>query len=406
MMSDTFDLNIILGAASAATQIEGGDLDHSWNDWCKKGHIRDGSSVTRANDHYNFWREDIDLMKKMGLSCYRLSVEWARLEPSEGEFDFDAFAYYRLLISELISSGIQPLITLHHFTNPMWFERKGAFAVRSNLPIFLRFVEEFVNRLGDIVSEYITINEPNVYAVKGYVFGEWPPGETSVRAGLKVMNNLARCHRDTYRLIHKLRSERGFSNTKVAFANHVRVFEAQDLKSPIHRLFTYINRYGFQNRLWRKCGKYSDFIAVNYYTRSTVAGKIGEITPENALKNDLGWEIYPQGIVQCAEYLYNSVKKPIYITENGTCDNNDSFRAKYIYDHLKALHESKLPVERYYHWSFTDNFEWLEGESARFGLVHVDYETQERTIKKSGEFYSEIIKNGGVTKEMLEKYLS
>ena len=406
MMSDTFDLNIILGAASAATQIEGGDLDHSWNDWCKKGHIRDGSSVTRANDHYNLWREDIDLMKKMGLSCYRLSVEWARLEPSEGEFDFDAFAYYRLLISELISSGIQPLITLHHFTNPMWFERKGAFAVRSNLPIFLRFVEEFVNRLGDIVSEYITINEPNVYAVKGYAFGDWPPGETSLRTGVKVMNNLAKCHIDTYRLIHKLRSERGFSDTKVGFANHVRVFDPQDPNVPFWKLVAFLHWYNFQNRLWKKCGKYSDFIAVNYCTRSILSGKIGEISYEEKVhRNVSDREACPQGIVRCIEYLYKSVKKPIYITENGTCDNNDSFRAKYIYDHLKALHESKLPVERYYHWSFTDNFEWLEGESARFGLVHVDYETQERTIKKSGEFYSEIIKNGGVTKEMLGKYL-
>ena len=397
-MSDTFDLNFILGAASAATQIEGGDLDHSWNDWCKKGHIRDASSVTRANDHYNLWREDIDLMKKMGLSCYRLSVEWARLEPSEGEFDFDAFAYYRLLISELISSGIQPLITLHHFTNPMWFERKGAFAVRGNLPIFLRFVEEFVNRLGDIVSEYITINEPNVYTAKGYMLGEWPPGETSLRTGGKVMKNLAKCHIDTYHLIHKLRSERGFADTKVGFTNNICAFYRRGYKNPNNKLFKVINGYGFHNKLWKKCGKYSDFIAVNYYAYST--------EDENIQENDLGMELHPPGVVNCVGYLYNIVKKPIYITENGICDNNDSFRAKYIYEHLKALHESKLPVERYYHWSFTDSFEWLEGESARFGLVHVDYETQERTIKKSGEFYSEIIKNGGVTKEMLEKYLS
>ena len=403
-MPNTFNLNIKLGAASAATQIEGGELDHSWADWCKKGRIHDSSDVSRANDHYNLWREDIDIMKKMGLQCYRLGLEWARIEPKQGEFDFDAFAYYRLLISELISSGITPLVTLHHFTNPLWFENMGAFAKKENLPIFLRYVEEVVSRLGDIIAEYITINEPNVYAVNGYVFGLWPPGEKSIHSGLHVMRNMAKCHVEAYKLIHKMRKERGYDDTKIGFANHVRVFDPQNPKNLMHRMFACINSYAFQDSLWKKCGKYSDFIAVNYYTRSTVVGKIGERTPENVEKNDLGWEIYPHGIVCCTEKLYKTVKKPIYITENGTCDNNDSFRAKYIYDHLKALVDSGLPVERYYHWSFTDNFEWLEGESARFGLVHVDYETQKRTIKKSGKFYSEMIKNAGVTEEMLETY--
>ena len=219
------------------------------------------------------------------------------------------------------------------------------------------------------------------------------------------MRNMAKCHVDAYKLIHKMRKERGYDDTKIGFSNHVRVFDPQNPKNLMHKMFACVNSYAFQDRLWKTCGKYSDFIAVNYYTRSTVVGKIGEVSPENVAKNDLGWEIYPHGIVRCAEKLYTTVKKPIYITENGTCDNNDTFRAKYIYDHLKALVESGLPVERYYHWSFTDNFEWIEGESARFGLVHVDYETQKRTIKKSGEFYSEMIKNAGVTDEMVDRYI-
>jgi beta-glucosidase len=344
-------------------------------------------------------------MKEMGLQCYRLGVEWARLEPSEGQFDAAAFGYYRALISELIAAGIEPLVTLHHFTNPMWFENKGAFTRKGNFPIFLRFVREAVVRLGDLISEYITVNEPNVYAVNGYVFGQWPPGVKSIPEGLRVMRNMALCHIEAYKLIHRLRSERGYSDTKVSFAHHVRVFDPGNPIDPRHRLFTYINRSFFQDRLWETCGNYCDFIAINYYTRSTVMGKLGETVPENAPKNDLGWEIYPHGVARCARALYKSVKKPIYITENGTCDNSDAFRTRYIYEHLKVLHDSGLPVERYYHWCFTDNFEWLEGETARFGLVHVDYETQTRSVKRSGEFYSEIIRNGGVTRELYDKYV-
>ena len=151
-------------------------------------------------------------------------------------------------------------------------------------------------------------------------------------------------------------------------------------------------------------GGYCDFIGINYYSRTTVSG-FGDGIRKNAPKNDLGWEIYPEGIIRCSEKLYSLIKRPIYITENGTCDNNDTFRCRYIYDHLKLICESKLPFERYYHWCFCDNFEWLEGESARFGLVHVDYETQKRTVKKSGSFYSEVIKAGGVTSEIYERYV-
>jgi len=259
--------------------------------------------------------------------------------------------------------------------------------------------------LGDLVSEYITINEPNVYAVNGYVFGQWPPGKKSILSGLKVMNNLTECHIEAYKTIHEIRKMLGKKETKVGFANHVRVFDPKNIENPLHHWIASLKRYFFQDKLWKACGKYSDFIAVNYYTRSLCAGKIEDVKPENVPINDLGWEIYPHGIVRCALELYDSVQLPIYITENGTCDNNDTFRSRYIYEHLKELHESELPVERYYHWCFTDNFEWLEGESARFGLVHINYETQTRTIKNSGRFYSEMIKNSGITDEMYDEYI-
>jgi beta-glucosidase len=153
-----------------------------------------------------------------------------------------------------------------------------------------------------------------------------------------------------------------------------------------------------------KPGEYADFLGLNYYTRATISG-LADGTRAGVPVNDLGWEIYPEGIARCARIAHNILPRPIYITENGTCDNSDSFRCRFIYDHLKALSDSGLPIERYYHWCFTDNFEWCEGESARFGLVHVDYPTQKRTIKKSGIFFSDIIKHRGINDKMFNEYI-
>ena len=150
--------------------------------------------------------------------------------------------------------------------------------------------------------------------------------------------------------------------------------------------------------------QYIDFIAINYYSRQAVKG-FGYKPFADKPKNDLGWEIYPQGLIECAKTCYACLPLPIVISENGTCDNTDAFRSRYIYEHIKKIAESKLPFEGYYHWCFIDNFEWREGESARFGLVHCNYETQERTVKNSGRFYAELIEKRGADKSMMEKYV-
>ncbi len=414
-------LNFELGVACAATQVEGGELDHSWNDWYHKGHIKDGSNPARADDHYHLWEEDYALMHQMGIKHYRLGIEWARIEPSEGVFEEAELERYRAMLLKLREYGIRPLVTLHHFTNPMWFERQGGFTVLENIPIFLRFVEKAVGYLGDACAEYITINEPNVFAVNGYYGGEWPPGEKSFGRTQQVLYVLAACHYKAYGLIHRLRQEAGYTDTKVGFAHHARVFAPKNPWNPWHQLAAKLNAYLFQGAVLSAFtqGKFGwplknvlrltpkplvDFHALNYYSRSTVAG-IGDGVREICPKNDLGWEIYPKGIVTCAEQMVRLLHRPVYITENGTCDNHDAFRCRYIHDHLVALCSVRLPMERYYHWCFCDNFEWLEGESARFGLVEVQYETQQRRLKKSGQFFAEMIKAGGITQEMEEKYV-
>jgi len=419
----TFNLKkgFLLGTASAATQIEGGECRHNWNDWYHQHKILDGSDPARSTDHYNRWREDTDLMAEMGLEIYRLGIEWARLCPTENKVDESVVAHYREELSYLKEKGISVLLTIHHFTNPMWFEEKGGFTKVENIKYYMDLVALAVCSFGDLVSEYITINEPNVYATNSFYFGSWPPGEKSFRKAVTVMSNMSICHIQAYKLIHKMRREMGYRDTKVSFANHVRVFDPVNPKNPWHSICAKLLEHFFQGAVTEAMcvghfkwplkpslqiarGEYCDFIAMNYYSRSSVSG-FKDGVRKGAPKNDLGWEIYPEGIVRCAEKLYNQIERPIYISENGTCDNEDTYRCRYIYDHLKVLSESKLPVLRYYHWCFCDNFEWIEGESARFGLVHVDYETQVRTIKRAGEFYSEIIRSRGVTEDVFEKYV-
>ena len=167
---------------------------------------------------------------------------------------------------------------------------------------------------------------------------------------------------------------------------------------------TGVFRWPLHNRWHLQTGEYCDFHGLNYYSRSTVRG-LADGVRKNSPRNDLGWEIYPEGLVRCAETLEKRLVRPIWVTENGTCDNHDAFRARYIYEHLEAIIHSGLPFERYYHWCFCDNFEWIEGESARFGLVHVDYATQARTVKRSGTFYADLIENGGVTDAAYEAYV-
>lgn len=413
-MGDAFSLNgMLLGAASAATQIEGCDKNNSWYEWHKLGWVKDDPDV--ATMHWKKWREDTRLMADMGLQCCRMGLEWSRIEPRRGKFDQRAIARYREELELLRAAGIRPMVTLWHFTNPLWFEDRGAFLWSGAEKAFLEYVERVVTDLGDLVDSWITLNEPNVYAVNGYKGGKWPPGDDSMLRTMKVMNALVPCHIGAYELIH-----RHFPQARVSFALHARVFDPKDPKNPAHVAAARAGEYLFQTAMTEamftgqdafplkgggKPGRYYDFLGINYYTRSTVSG-LADGVRENCPVNDLGWEIYPEGLDRVVRRLYARHPAPVFITENGTCDNADAFRCRYIYDHLRALTESGVRVERYYHWCFCDNFEWMEGFSARFGLVETDYRTQARTVKRSGEFYREIIKNGGVTQEMYDAYVA
>ncbi len=358
--------NCELGVATSATQIEGGHAHTNWHSWAEQpGHIKDGSSPARACDHWNRVAEDVELLKALNVQHYRMGLEWARVEPTPGEFDSAAIDHYRDELGRLRDAGIKPLVTLHHFNNPVWFEDAHAFLNPEGTKVFQQYTQRMVSALGDLVDEWITINEPNIYSTHAYYFGVWPPGVRSLKTLTRVYTNLAAAHIDAYRLIHELQPD-----ARVGVAQHLRVFRPRIAWHPGHWASAQMMEWLFQRVI----------------TKAMCKGRFG--------------------LIEVATWLHEEHPGPLYVTENGTANTDDGFRSRFIYEHLAEIANSDLPIERYYHWSFMDNWEWLEGESARFGLIRVDYETQERTLRESGRFFSEIAAQRGVTEEMYQRYVA
>ena len=425
--------DFLLGTATAALQIEGGDRKNNWYRWCEQGRIKDGAHCLRANDHYNRVEEDIALMQAMHNETYRLGLEWSRIEPAPGQWSQEGLDHYRRELELLLAAGITPLVTLHHFSHPLWFEDMGGWENSQSPELFRRFTRTVVENLGDLVQDWITINEPNVYAMGSFLTGEWPPGKKSIPAYFRVLKNMVLGHILAYQEIHAIRKAQGFPGpTRVGVANHIRVFSPEDnalARGAARRLdylfHTMVVRGMVEGKLSFPLGTggyplgkgfYMDFFGLNYYSRDIVAFSwknpgmlFAQLRTAPTLpKNDLGWDIYPEGLYSICKEYYQRYKVPIYITENGICDADDDQRPSYIYRHLEQvarLRQEGIPVERYYHWTLMDNFEWAEGESAPFGLIHCNFETQERTMRESGRFYGEICRRKAVTQEMIEKYL-
>ncbi len=418
------DKKLLLGVATAATQIEGGDYQNNWYQWGEMGNIKAGGSSIVACDHWNRYIEDTDIMDELGIETYRFSIEWSRIEPFEGQFNEEGIKHYQDEVDYLLSKGIIPLVTLHHFSSPIWIQDIGGWKNKKTVDYFVRFVEKVVLALGNRVSEYCVINEPNVFVNDTYLEGKYPGGErNNVFSYFKASKNLIKAHVRVYDLIHTIREENKFlGETKVGVAHHFAHFEL-NTKNPLfkitkrfidhsfHGLFLKGMIEGklsfpfFPKRLGKK-KRYSDFIGVNYYTRSMITPSLdfttlfGEVhykeNLEDSVRTDLDWEVFPRGLYHVIDRVYRKYKLPIYITENGIADKEDRLREDFIRKHLievNNLIDSGVDVKRYYYWSLLDNLEWDDGYGPRFGLVHVNYETQERTIRKSGRMYQEIIKS-------------
>lgn len=425
--------DFLFGTATASVQIEGGDRNNNWFRFCEQGKIKDKSHCIVAADHWNRYEEDIRLMTGLNQQVYRMSIEWSRIEPVRGSYDEGAVQHYREELSLLLKNGIRPLVTIHHVTNPIWLEDMGGWANPESVECFKRFTEKAVRSFGDLVSEWITINEPNVYLDGAYAGANFPPQEPNLRKYFSGARNMILAHLEAYRIIHRIRNEMGFDGkTLVGVAHHVRVFDpaGNNFRTRLacglgdynfHRIFFEGTTYGklkFPVGLggypFGK-GLFCDFIGINYYSRDIVkftwdiTRLFGDYTTkENADYNDMGWEIYPEGLYRLCKKYWLEYKLPIFITENGIPDCKDEKRAKFIYDHLEMIRkllDEGVSVQRYYHWSLIDNFEWDEGLTPRFGLIEVDYETQKRTVRESGRFYGELSKNKEITQEMLDEYI-
>ncbi len=424
----TFPANFLWGTATASHQVEGGNANNDWWEWEQQsGRIRDGTTSGLACDHYHRYREDFDLLASLHQNAHRLSLEWSRLEPAPGTVDRDAVRHYREVLEYLHRVGLEPVVTLHHFTNPRWLAAKGGWEVPEVVDRFAAYVARAVDAFGDLVRYWVPINEPVVYATMGYLTGIWPPGKRSLPRLIAVLQNMLRGHARAARLIHE-RSPR--SDVQVGVAHHVRVFDAYRPLLPGDRFVARLGEALFNRAVLHALvdGRYHfpfgrgpipdgdgalDFIGVNYYSREMATFDFRRprtffgsyFAHPTHPKTAAGWEIYPEGVYRVLKYVAR-FKKPILITENGVADERDELRPGFLLAHLEEIHRAMregVPVTGYLHWSALDNFEWAEGRRLRFGLIHVDYETFQRTVKPSGELYAAICAAGGIPAHLFQR---
>ncbi|NVM55804.1 MAG: glycoside hydrolase family 1 protein [Candidatus Helarchaeota archaeon] len=419
-----FPKEFLWGSATSAHQVEGNNNKNHWWLWEQKGgNIADGSVSGVACDQYNRYKEDIQLMKELSHNAYRFSIEWSRIEPEKGKFDAQEVEHYRDVLNTLIDNGITPMVTLHHFTNPIWLQKMGAWENPEVVDLFERYTVHVAEALGDLVPFWNTINEPMIVALIGYLVGVHPPNKKDMAAFAKVAVNLLKSHGKGYHAIH--RTVKGGKHPQVGIVKTLIAFEPFDPNSDAdkqkansrHQLFNLWFLNGIttgvigvplsNNEEIPYLKGSSDFFGVNYYTRELLKGDTSGRISGSKEKNDMGWEIYPEGLYNLliAVKKYN---KPIYITENGICTTEDERRSKFLVQHLISVHQALqqgVDIRGYLHWSLMDNFEWNEGFAKRFGLVELNYETQERKPRPSAYLYQDIITGNKITKKMQEKYL-
>lgn len=408
-----FPPGFLWGSASSAFQVEGDCLTHDFYDWALKGRIKDGTNPKDAVFFWKNYKSDISLMKRMHHSAARIGIEWARIEPEEGFFDENSIAVYRDMLKTMRKAKIAPMVTIHHFANPMWLIKKGGWKNRDVIDSFARFVDKIVPALGDLVDIWITINEPNVYASQGFFAGIFPPGEKNFFSMLRVQKNMALAHVKAYHLIHSIHKTMGFSRAKVGVAHHLRTFDPARPLNLLDRFSAYLHKKIFNDSFLsviNRNGITLDIFGINYYSGDLASFPVTLKGRVELPKNKLNWDIYPEGLYRVIMEYWKRYKLPVHITENGTCDDNDELRPEYILNHLYQVSraaEHGADVSGFYHWSTMDNFELVDGLMSRFGLIHIDHNSPKRTrkIKKSGKLYAEISKENAITPAITKKFL-
>lgn len=395
-----FPPSFLFGTATSATQIEGHCTTSDWSAFARQpGRIKHGDTPDVACDSFRRWREDIDLQRELGMGAYRMSVEWARIEPRADEIDHAALDEYRGMLGALRDARIEPMVTLHHFTLPTWLAERGGLLADGFAERLARLAKVTVEALGDMCRLWVTINEPNILAAHAYLLGVWPPALKSPRLAWRAQKSLLRAHDAAY---HTLKDARGEA-AQVGVAHHLRAIEPERPALLRDRaaaaLFARLFNDAFAMAVIEH--RTQDFLGINYYSRDLVRFSPGHPTelfvsrgiPPGADVSDLGWEIYPRGLGLVVRDWARRSGLPIYITENGIADARDTRRAAFMTSHIAELAHAiadGVDVRGYFHWSLLDNFEWAEGYEPRFGLAHVDYATGKRTLRESARVYARI----------------
>lgn len=407
MQDKKFPDGFYWGAATASYQVEGG-IDNC--DWAKAA---DEGRVPRCDlacDHFNRYEADFDIAQSLGHTAHRFSVEWARIEPVEGQFNQEAIEHYRTVLQALKARNIKPFITLWHFTLPLWFSESGSFERKDSPELFARYCAFVVNELGDLCDHFSTMNEPNVFGSNGWLRGSWPPfkrfsltdmisitnsgrmyeakEERSIKAPMlyfRVMKNLALSHNAAYREIKKVSPD-----TEVSVVKHVIVFAAN--WNPFNKIKAAFANYFWTGLFMGRTARYCDSIGLNYYFYT----QFGDVRQWR--KTDMDWNFAPGHIYDALKML-SKYKKPLFVSEAGLADATDSGRAEYIKEQVAATWQAisdGIDVRGHMYWSLLDNYEWALGFEKRFGLVEINYETLERTIRPSAYVYKEICESNRV----------
>ncbi|MDP1884337.1 MAG: glycoside hydrolase family 1 protein [Candidatus Moranbacteria bacterium] len=422
-MNNKFPKGFLWGAATSAHQVEG-STQNDWTQWEKDNAERIAMGAQdkwekwqqekfpemftaenyisgNACDHYNRFEEDFDLAKSGGHNAHRFSIEWSRIEPEEGIFDEKEIEHYRKVLVALRERGLEPFVTMWHWTNPVWIGEIGAWENNDTAKYFLRYAERICNEYKDLVKFWMPFNEPGSEVSLGYLFGNQPPGRKSKLGANAAFKNLMQAQKDTYKLVKSVSSD--FQVGCSHFMFDIKPYNNLPWNIVAAKLMDYFANYRFFKAFNGSC----DFFGIQYYQPFHVNFKLGgtffglfENKKIIKKQSDLGWQIFPEGI-------YNVLKKaakngkPIYITENGLADSTDRYRAEFIKEHLKYVQKAiadGVDIRGYFHWSLMDNFEFVEmrGFWPRFGLIEIDYKTLERKPRPSFYAYKEIIERNGL----------
>ncbi len=424
----SFPKGFLWGTATASHQVEGGNTNNNWFQWEQEGHTAHKSGL--AGDWWSGrWQEDFDRAAQAGQNTHRFSVEWSRIQPAPDRWDEDALDHYRSMLRGLHERNITPMVTLHHFTDPLWLTDLHGWETDAVVPLFEKFTCKVVETLREYCNLWCTINEPNAYALLGYVRGLFPPGKFDLKLSIKVHANLARAHAAAYRTIHRIQPE-----ARVGYALNFRPQQPAHRWSPLDRLvrniqFEGINlafpsavssgvmRTPFGRVALPEVRGTQDYFGLNYYTTNTVAFDLrnrsslfaSSIYPPGTDVADGGMNAnIPEGFFNAIKWAVRTYPNlPILVTENGIEDATDRLRPRYLAQHVHAMWQAvnfNWPIRAYYHWTLVDNFEWERGWTQRFGLWALDTETQQRTKRPSADLYAAICKANGLTSEAVERY--